>query len=50
MTADYLTTEEQEAYERVVTSINKYVFTEGHRVKVIEALDNLVDILMKGDL
>lgn len=50
MPADYLTYKEQENYEKVVTLINKYVYIKEHREKIIEALDDLVDILTKGDL
>ncbi len=50
MPANYLTLEEQEAYDQAVTIINKYVYIEEHREKIIEALDDLVDILTKGEL
>ncbi|MCI9182008.1 MAG: hypothetical protein HFG90_01980 [Acholeplasmatales bacterium] len=50
MPADYLTPEEQESYEQVITLINKYVYIDEYQKKIIEALDELVDVLTKGDL
>lgn len=50
MPADYLTPEEQESYEQVITFINKYVYIDEYQKKIIEALDELVDVLTKGDL
>lgn len=50
MPADYLTSEEQESYEQVITLINKYVYIGEYQNKIIEALDELVDVLTKGDL
>lgn len=47
---DYLTYKEQESYDKVISLINKYVFHNGFRDEIIEALDELVENLANIDL
>lgn len=50
MPMDYLTYKEQEAYDKVINLINKYMFYTGQKEETIEALDELVEVLTDADL
>lgn len=47
---DCLTIEEQEAYDKTNRLIDKYIFHKDFKDEVIASLDELVELLLKGDL
>lgn len=50
MPRDYLTTEEQEAYDTVIRLINQYVYGKAFKEELISKLDYLIDVLLtEGD-
>lgn len=50
MPFDYLNYDEQEAYDKVIKLINKYMFYADYKKETIEALDELIELLTGANL
>lgn len=49
MHPDYLTSIEQEAYDDIIERINRFVFYPEYQKEIIDKLDDLIDLLVKGE-